>query len=76
VILNAGQQKLLPNQIIPGGGAVFIIRRTTITSGGSLALSGPGRLLLLMAGLGLFFHLSVRALTPRGLLPSAYDFCA
>ena len=29
---------------------------------------------LVMAGLGLFFHLSVRALTPRGLLRSAYDF--
>jgi hypothetical protein len=25
VILNAGQQKLLPNQISPGGSAVFII---------------------------------------------------
>ena len=27
-----------------------------------------------MAGLGLFFQKSVRALTPRGLLRSAYDF--
>jgi hypothetical protein len=38
--------------------------------------SGLGGLLLdlRMAGLGLFFHLSVRALAPRDLLRSAYDF--
>jgi hypothetical protein len=30
--------------------------------------------ILPVAGLGLFFHKSARALAPRGLLESAYDF--
>jgi hypothetical protein len=36
--------------------------------------SYKGRAAFAMAGLGLYFHLSVQALAPRGLLRSAYDF--